>query len=193
MIWDAFRKNISKSCRINETAFAAARPYFREKRLQKGDYFIREGQSCHQLAFVYRGIFRSFYIDTGGNEKTYCFCADNDIETSFESFISGKPSFLSVIAMEEVELLAIDRKDLNYLFENYLFWSELGRILVEMEYLKMSRHAAEVKTETAQDKYLSLMKERPELLQRVPLHYIASYLGISSRHLSRMRKAVSAL
>lgn len=193
MIWEAFREYISKSCNMDEAAFEFARPYFREKRLYKGDYFIREGQLCHQLAFIHKGIFRSFYTDEEGDEKTYCFCSNNDIETSFESFISGKPSSLSIIAMEDAELLWIEKKDLNHLFENYLFWSELGRILVEMEYLKMARHAAETKTETAQDKYLRLMKERPELLQRVPLHYIASYLGISSRHLTRMRKAASVL
>ncbi|MNJ86408.1 Cyclic nucleotide-binding domain protein [compost metagenome] len=189
-MWQNFTYIISQLCTPDEDALRAAQKLFKEELLPKGTYFVQEGKVCTRLAFVHKGLFRSFYVDEQGEEVTYCFAKEADIETSFESFISGEPSAISIIAMEEVEILVIEKEDLNSLLEKYLFWNRLSRMLTEKEYLKMTRHAAESKTGSARVKYLNLLEQHPGLLQRVPLHYIASYLGISSRHLTRMRKTV---
>lgn len=190
-MWENFVNIISKLCIPDEEAVKMAQKFFKEEKLSKGTYFVREGEVCNKLAFVSTGLFRSFYINEKGEDVTYCFSKESDMETSFESFISSTPSSLSIIAMEESEFLVIEKDDLNKLLERYLFWNKLSRLLTEAEYLKMTRHAAEIKTESANIKYLNLLKQSPDLLQRVPLHYIASYLGISSRHLTRMRKMIA--
>lgn len=187
-MWQQFTNIISQLCTPDEEALRSAQQLFREERLAKGAYFVREGKVCTRLAFVHKGLFRSFYINDKGEEVTYCFAREGDMETAFESFISSAPSAISIIAMEEVEILVIEKEDLNHLLEQYLFWNQLSRILTEKEYLKMTRHADESKTESARVKYQNLLEQHPGLLQRVPLHYIASYLGISSRHLTRLRK-----
>lgn len=190
-MWSAFTGMISRWCTPDEAALAAARIHFKETRLPKGTYFIREGSVCTGLSFIYKGLLRSFYINDNGEEVTSCFSMEGNMETSFESFIAATPSALSIVAMEDTELLSIEKKDLNLLLEKYIFWNRLSRILTEQEYLKMTRHATANQTEPAQVKYCNILKEHPCLLQRVPLHYIASYLGISSRHLTRLRKSLT--
>lgn len=187
-MWQAFTRLISELCTPDNDAMQTAQPFFREVRLKKGTYFVREGEVCTQLAFISTGLFRSFYINDRGEEITYCFAKEGEMETSFESFLSSMPSSLSIVAMEDATLLVIEKEDLNSLLEHYLFWNKISRLLTEAEYLKMTRHAAESKTESAGVKYRNLMSQHPDLLQRVPLHYIASYIGISNRHLTRLRK-----
>lgn len=189
-MWHSFKKLLSGFIIVDENAFDSANVFFKEHKLSKGDFFVREGNACNQLAYVYQGILRSFYINEKGEDITYCFCANNDMETSFKSFLLGEPSAISIQALEDTSLLVIDKNDLQHLFDTHLFWSEIGRLLTEQEYLKMELHASTIKNESAKEKYLRLIEERPMLLQKVPLHYIASYLGISNRHLTRLRKEI---
>ncbi len=189
-MWHSFKKLLSRFIIIDENAFESANDFFKEYRLSKGEFLVKEGTVCNQLAYVNQGILRSFYINEKGEDITYCFCADNDIETSFKSFLLGEPSSISIQALEDTSLLIIDKTDLQLLFDTHLFWSKIGRLLTEQEYLKVELHASAVKNESAKAKYLRLVEERPILLQKVPLHYIASYLGISNRHLTRLRKEI---
>ncbi len=190
-MWASFRNTLLQYSDVDDEALALSQSLFYERKLARGTYFVKDGEICTQLAFVHKGLFRSFYANDRGEEITYCFALEGDMETSFESFISSRPSALSIIAMEDSEVLMIDKEPLYELFDRHLFWSKLGRLLTEAEYLKMTRHASESKTETAQVKYLNILEQRPALIQRVPLHYIASYLGISSRHMTRMRRTLA--
>ncbi|WP_126972674.1 Crp/Fnr family transcriptional regulator [Gynurincola endophyticus] len=189
-MWDSFKELIARFTTIDQHAFDSAKPYFHAEKLQKGAYFIRHGEICKQLAYIHQGLLRSFFVDEKGNEITYCFCTDNDIETSFKSFITHTPSELSIQALEDTTLLVIYQKDLQYLLDKFIFWNKISRLLTEKEYLKMEEHASQSKTDLAKEKYLRLLRERPQLLQKVPLYYIASYLGISNRHLTRLRKEI---
>jgi CRP-like cAMP-binding protein len=191
-MWNSFRQLIEQFAPIQEDDFEKARPFFKELRLAKGDFFIKEGEVSHRLGYLQQGILRSYYISEKGTDTTYCFCTDHHMECSFKSFLQQQPSRLSIQAMEEATLLVIEKNDLNKLFANSLFWSNVGRVLTEYEYLKMELHASEIKTENAKEKYLRLQKEHPVLIRKVPLHYIASYLGITGRHLTRLRKELQA-
>jgi CRP-like cAMP-binding protein len=190
-MWQAFTKFIVQFCAPDIAALEVGQQLFKTVHIPKGSYFIRTGEVGSKLGFIYQGLLRTFYVHDNGEEITYCFAMENAMEASFESFISEKPSALSIVAIEDTTLLVITKPDLNSLLDKYLFWNQVSRKLTEQEYLKMTQHADESKTTTAKTKYLNLLKQQPQLLQRVPLHYIASYLGISSRHLTRMRKAIT--
>lgn len=190
-MWQTFTNFMTKLCVPDTEALDAAQQYFRTVHMPKGTYFVREGAVCTRLAFIYQGLFRSFYVNDKGVEVTYCFAREGGIGTSFESFISGRTSALSIVTMEDTVLLEINKSDLDKLLSKHLFWNQVSRVLTEQEYLKMTQHADESKTGTAWEKYRKLMAQQPDLLQRVPLHHIASYLGISGRHLTRMRTAIA--
>lgn len=190
-MWQLFKDFIDKICVPDAAAIEAAQHLFKTTTIRKGAFFIREGAVCTSLGFVGQGLFRSFYVDDKGEEVTRCFAKEGDMETSFQSFISGSPSTFSIVAMEDTQLLEIGKSSLDDLLDKYLFWNQFARILIEHEYMKMTRQADESRTDAAKTKYCKMLELQPDLLQRVPLHYIASYLGISSRHLTRMRKAIA--
>ncbi len=183
-----FKDLIRKLTEISDEEFEAAKPFFKETVLKKGDFFIREGKVCQHLAYVNKGILRTFYLDEKGEEITYCFCTDNHLETSFKSFILQQPSALSIHALEDSELLVIEYDDLQQLYSNSKVWEKIGRLFSEKEYLKMEEQASARTKETAREKYLRLLEEHPLIIRKSPLTYISSYLGMTTRHLSRLRK-----
>ncbi|WP_420149199.1 Crp/Fnr family transcriptional regulator [Spirosoma sp.] len=190
-MWQLFIDFISKICVPDAAALEAAQQVFTTVSIRKGAYFIREGEICTSMGFIGHGLCRSFYVNEKGEEVTRCFAKEGEMETSFQSFISGEPSRLSIIAMEDTTLLEINKRSLDELLDKYLFWNQFTRVLIAREYLKMTQQAEDSKTDSAIIKYRKILELEPDLLQRVPLHCIASYLGISSRHLTRMRKAVT--
>ena len=164
--------------------------FFKEQTLKKGDFFVQKGKVCRQIAFINKGILRTYYLNEKGEETTSCFCTENNFTTSYKSFILQNASILSIQAMEETELLIIDYIDLQKLYGISPIWQNVGRVFAEKEYIIMEQYASSLNIETAKEKYLRLFKEQPQIIQKAPVSYIASYLGITTRTLSRIRKAI---
>lgn len=160
------------------------------KHLKKGEYFIQEGKICSSLAFITRGCFRSFYYSTAEEEVTYCFTFENHFATAYSSFITQKPTTENMQAITDVDLLTISRKDIKHLEETSRNWLLLFKILAEDEYVKMEERIFLLQRESAEIRYSHLLKNNPDYLQRIPLQHLASYLGITQRHLSRIRKSI---
>ena len=92
--------------------------------------------------------------------------------------------------MEETELLIINYEDLQKLYSISLAWQNIGRAFAEKEYIIIEQYASSLNSESAKVKYLRLLKEQPQIIQKAPIQYIASYLGITTRTLSRIRKEI---
>lgn len=185
-----FKELIQQITPISATEFDDAMPFFQERILKKGHFFAEEGKICRHIAYINKGALRTFYINEKAEEITYCFCTENSIETSFKSFISQAPSSLSIQALEDSELLVIDYDNLQKLYSEKKVWERIGRILSEKHYLKIEEHASNINNESAKERYLRLLKEHPSIILKSPLIYISSYLGITPRHLSRLRKEI---
>lgn len=177
---------------ITKPDYEASLLSFKELKLQKGDYFVKAGQVCNQVAFISSGILRTFYNNEKAEDITYCFCVENNFTTSFKSFTTQTVSSLSIQAIEDTELLVINHTDLQTLYSKIPVWQTIGRILVEKEYVVVENHALSLNSETAKEKYLRLLKEQPAVIQKAPVQHIASYLGISRETLSRIRNQVTA-
>lgn len=185
-------KNILKSITpISEHDLEESLASFQPQALKKGDFFVKSGDMCAKAAFLNSGIIRTYYVNEKGDDVTYCFCDTHRFTTSFKSFISRNPSALSMQALEDCELMTITYDALQGLYNQYPAWQAIGRILVEREFVVMEQYASSLSTETAKEKYLRLMKEQPAIIQRAPVQYIASYLGISRETLSRIRNQVA--
>lgn len=176
---------------ISEKDFEKGFSFFKKLSLQKGDYFVRENTICRQIAFINIGILRTFYFNENSEDTTSCFCIENNLTSSFKSFILQEPSKLSIQALEETELLVIDYNDLQKLYIESPIWGKIGRLIAEREYIGMEKYASVLNNETAKTKYLRLMNEQPQIIQKVSNQYIASYLGITSRTLSRIKLEIS--
>jgi CRP-like cAMP-binding protein len=161
------------------------------KKLGKGDFFIQEGKTCKEVAFVITGLFRSFYYSTSEEEVTYCFTFSNSFVSAYSSFLSQTKTAENIQALTDVELFTISRSEILKLEKSSRSWLKFFKLIAEQEYIKMEKRVFILQKESAEKRYEDLLANQPEYLQLIPLSYLSSYLGITQRHLSRIRKAIS--
>jgi CRP-like cAMP-binding protein len=186
-----FKNYIKQITPISDKEFDETVIFFQEQTLRKGDFFIKQDKVCKQIAFIVKGTLRTYYINDKAEETTSCFCTENSLTTSYKSFILQPPSALSIQALEDTELLVIDYEHLQELYSKSIVWQNIGRAVAEREYIVMEQYASILNNETAKEKYLRLLKEQPNVLQKASIEDIASYLGVTRRTLTRIRKEVS--
>jgi len=188
---DKFKSFIQKIVPITDNEFEKSLMKFKKITLEKGELFIEQDKTSKQIAFINSGILRTYYINDKGEEITSCFCTENNFASSYKSFILQAPSNLTMVALEKTELLVINFDDIQELYKESANWQTIGRLVAEKEFIVMEQYASILNNETAKEKYLRLLKEQPEILQKSPINFIASYLGVTRRTLSRIRKEIS--
>jgi len=159
--------------------------------LKKGEVFISQDEICNSLCFVKSGIFRSFYFSNNDDEITYCFTFPNYLLMAYSSFISEKKSEENIQVLTDAEIISISKETLESLAKTNYNWLRFLKIIAEREYVELEKWIFNHQKDKAQQRYLDLITKQPEYIQQIPLHYIASYLGITQRHLSRIRANIS--
>ncbi len=173
---------------LNEDEIAYLVELGKVKTIKKGDFYIKEGNISKDLSFVVSGIFRSFYYLDSGEEITYCFLFPGTLITAYSSFISQMPTNENYQALEDAELIVIPKNKIDELVQTSTNWLRLSKILAEEQYILLEQRVFMLQKEKAEKKYNDLISNNPEYIQKIPLNHLASYLGISQRHLSRIRK-----
>ncbi len=162
--------------------------YFIVKSLAKGELWIKEGQYCNHIAFINKGILRIFYNDRDGNEISCYFMHENNFISSYTSFLTLTPTKENIEAIEDVELLVINKEDLVKLSAKVPKVEIWRRIIAENLFILLERRISMLQSKTAQERYENMIKENGDIILKVPLQYTASFLGITPQHLSRLRK-----
>jgi CRP-like cAMP-binding protein len=186
---ECLRNSISSIVTLSEDEMAKFISFLEFKSLKKKELLIREGEVCRFTAFIVKGCLRYFYT-VEGNEHTGQFFFENSWYTDYESFLSGKPSNQSIEVLEKTELLLLDKKQLEELYNQHPRFERFGRLMAERAYLGARKRSEAFTNQSAEERYLRLIKERPKVFERIPQHYIASYLGIKPQSLSRIRKNI---
>lgn len=163
---------------------------FTNRKLNKSDYFVQEGQKCSEVAFIESGIFRSYYSSQTGEDITYCFRFPQDLIAAYSSFITGNGSVENIQAITPAELFIIQRSNIDRLVEENPNWVKFLKIIAEQNYLELESRVFQLQRDSAQTRYANLIENHPEFIQQIPLQYLSSYLAITPRHLSRIRKQV---
>ena len=164
--------------------------YIKKRSLKKGDFLIREGQICKEITFIKKGSLRSYFVNENGEEVTNCISFENDLMNAYSSFIKQEPCKENIQAVIDTEIEFISKKDIESLFNSNNNWQKVGRTFAEQEYINLENRIISFQRDTAMVRYSNLEKNHPQYIKQIPLHYIASYLGISSRHLTRIRKDI---
>ena len=153
----------------------------------KKEIIVRQDQFSDKIFFVAQGVVRAYYLK-GANDITDWFAFDNEFICSIQSFFENvaSPHFIEVL--EDSWLLEISRSDIAYLSEKYRAFERLGNLIVTQTMLRLQKRIVALQFETAQQKYLNLLTEKPDIELKVPLMHIASYLGITLETLSRIRR-----
>jgi CRP-like cAMP-binding protein len=163
---------------------------FEEVTLEKGGFLLKEGQVCDRLAFIHTGILR-YFIDQDGTEQTYNFAQEGDFVCNYESLIRRTPSAKHIQAIEDSRLMIISYANLQKLYAELEEGDKFGRLHMEDIYAETIRQLVAQYTESPEARYLKFLKQFPELNQRIPQYYIASYVGVKPPSLSRIRKRLA--
>jgi CRP-like cAMP-binding protein len=159
------------------------------KRCKRKELILQEGDVCKYAYFINSGCIR-YYYNVNGQENTAQFFFENGWYTDYDSFLTGKPTKQNIETLEESELILLSAKDLRELYIEIPKFERFGRLMAENAFLGIRQRNEMLENQTAEERYLTLMNERPKVLERIPQHYVASYLGIKPPSLSRIRKRI---
>jgi CRP-like cAMP-binding protein len=187
---DKFKDFLQKNFRLSADQWEQIQQYFQVESLTKETYFIREGSPCRKAGFVLEGVLRYFGHDDKGDELTCYFAAENDYVIEPFSFPVQSPATFNLQLVTDCTLATISSDDNKALLMAFPGWAELSNFMIQRA---MSDFANQKKMMAydAVGRYELFLQEYPQFAQRVPLQYVASYLGIAQPSLSRLRKQLT--
>lgn len=157
--------------------------------ITKGEMFLEQGKISHSLAMVEKGAFYSFY-EKEGNEIIEGFCFEGCFMTDYPSFITNSISKKNFKALEDSNILTISNKELQSLYCQNVLFERAGRLMAENLFATWEMKLQDTIFLTPTERYLKLLKNGNNLLQRVPQYLIASYLNITPQYLSQIRRKI---
>jgi CRP-like cAMP-binding protein len=173
---------------LTEDQFDFIKNQFIHKRLNKGEFLIREGEQARYGTFVAKGCLRQYIIDSRGKEHILQFLPETWWISNPESILNGTPSTYFVDAIEESDLLLIDNTGNQKIMEHIPGFAEAFMKGIQKHAAAKDKRIASSLSASAEEKYMEFLETYPSIALRVPQHMLASYLGIAPETLSRIRK-----
>ena len=158
--------------------------------LRKDDYFSEAGKISRQVGFVIEGITRVCYYNNKGEEITKYFIDEQNLVVDIESFNDEICSTAYVQAVTDCKLIVFSKKDWQELLDTIVGWDTIVHKIISKALMQKVARRSPLVTEDATERYLKFLEIYPTVANRVPLSYIASYLGITQSSLSRIRKNI---
>lgn len=186
-----FLKILSDNVGLRQEEIRSFLEYWDSRVLKKKDFLLNPGDICRETAYVNRGCFRRYLISESNKESILNFATEDWWVGDLESFFLEKPTLYTIQALEESEVLTLSRRNYLRVVEIFPKYKSFHEEKIRRTFFATLKRATAAKIESPEEKYLKLAKEQPDLFQRIPLHYIASYLGIEPESLSRLRKRLA--
>ncbi len=158
----------------------------RKKELSRKEYLLKEGQVCRNIHFIEKGLLRCYYLKDFVEVSSW-FMKEKDVCIAVESYYHQQPSQEYIQALEDTVIYSIAFDELQRIYRNFPAFNYTGRILTERYYMMSEQRSKSMRLQRSHERYDWLMDRYPELMQRVPAKYIASYLGITEVTLSVVR------
>lgn len=174
---------------FTEPELAAVLEHFAPKTFKKKTSLLQAGNTAKEVYFVLEGCIRLFY-EKDGEEISAYFFTEKMFAGAYDSFISQKPSRHSIETLEDCQVLAISYQGLQKLFVEFPKMNEFVRKVLEERFVALHELFTSQILDSPLERYLKLQKERPDLINRIPQHQIATFLGITPVSLSRIRNRV---
>jgi CRP-like cAMP-binding protein len=189
-VFNLLRQNIEKFVPLTNKEWEMLLPFLEIKELKKHYNFSEEGKIANEVAFVIDGTLRHYYIKDG-DEKTTYFYFENHFVSSYISCITQQPSQLTIEALSDCKLIVFSYQKMKELFEKSITWQKFGRLIAEYLAIGLEERMVGLLMLSPEERYLQLIKSnKKKIIERIPQHYIANYLGITPVSMSRIRNRV---
>lgn len=157
------------------------------KKIKKKQFLLQEGEVCDFEAYLLKGCCRSYYLDKEGTETILLFAVEDWWVSDLSSFSEQTPSNMFIETVEDCEMLLINHTNKMQLFEQVPKFEKFYRLLVQRSLGVLQKRFYASVSQTAEERYLAFMEKYPHIVQRVPQHQIARYIGVSPEFLSKVR------
>lgn len=182
-----FIASLNKFYPLEDDTITFLKKNIRIKNVSKNNVLLKKNKICNELFWIKKGILRG-YIETEAKCSTTWFAIEGDVVTSVTSFLMQKPSNECIEVVEDSQLYAISYANLQELYSISFAMNFIGRLLTEQYYINLEERSFLLQNATAKEKYDAFVKRYPELLLKIPLSLISSYIGITQSSLSRVRR-----
>ncbi|MDC8103183.1 Crp/Fnr family transcriptional regulator [Chryseobacterium sp. PTM-20240506] len=175
---------------LNEQQIEFIKSKSTELHLSRDEYFSEAGKIARQVGFIVDGILRVCYYDNKGEEITKYFIEENNLVVDLESFDNEIHSSTYVQAVTDCTMIVFSRKDWLELLQTIVGWEAIVHKIISRALIQKVERRSPLVSEDATTRYLKFLEIYPTVVNRIPLSYIASYLGITQSSLSRIRKNI---
>lgn len=190
-MFSLLRAHIEKRVHLTDEEFETSSGFFVFKTIRKHQFLLNGGDVCRYLWFVNSGCLRQYTIDIKGMEHIVQFAIQDWWVSDLNSFLSGLPAAHNIDALQDSEVLVLEKSARDKLLDNCPKMERFFRILLESNYVATHQRVVDSLSTSAEERYLKFIKTYPKLFEQVPQNQIASYLGITPQSLSRIRKELS--
>lgn len=189
-MYDLFFQKFNEKVPLTDEEQEQIRAYLTPKKLRKRQYLLQEGDICKAIAFVEKGALREYSVDNG-SDHIIQFALEGWTISDLFSFLTGEPASYNIDALEDAELVLITRSAHEELLKKQPKYGTYMRLLITGAYIALQRRLTSTISVSVEERYRSFTEMYPDIVQRVPQHMIASYLGLTPETLSRARKKMA--
>ncbi len=186
-MFDTFRKYLQDKTALTDRDYDLIESVSLFKKFRKRQYLLQAGDVCRFNAFVLKGFLRLYYLDDKGHEHIMQFAPENYWTGDRESMDSGLPSKYDIDAIEDSEILLLKKEDFDMLRKTVPAFNEFVNDTLKKNVVVLQERIHASISLSADEKYNNFILKFPSISNRVPLHMVASYLGVSAETLSRVR------
>jgi len=190
-MYELFFKKLSEKIAFTQDEQAIIKTYLTPKKLRKKQYLLQEGDVCKVIAFVEKGALREYSISENGAEHIIQFALEGWTISDLYSFLTGEPATYNIDALENSELVLISKAAQEELLKKVPKYETYTRLQLTGAYLAMQKRVTSIISLSLEQRYANLTSVYPNIIQRVPQHMIASYMGLTPETLSRVRRKMT--
>ena len=187
-MYELFFQNFNKKILLTEEEEEQIKHYLTPKKLRKKQYLLQEGDVCKYVAFIEKGALKAYSVDDKGNEHIIQFGLEGWIISDLYSFLTGEPATYNIDAIEDAELVLISKSAHEKLLQTLPKYETFTRLNITGAYIAMQRRLTSIISSPLDERYANFTALYPDIVQRVPQHMIASYMGLTPETLSRVRQ-----
>ena len=191
-MFEVLFNTINQKVNLTKDEEEQCKTFFTFKKIKKKQYLVQQEDVCKYSAFISKGLLRSGFTDDKGYEHILQFATEGWWISDLYSFFTGEPSVYFIDAVEDSELLLQTKETNEEMLVKVPKMERYFRLLTQNALIALQRRLVGSLSQSAEEKYVNLLETHPQIIQRVPQHMIASFIGVTPETLSRIRKQMAS-